>query len=309
MVFNVTSLCTGVGIFDLAFVLRGARIVAQSEIDAFCRDILQLRAPQFWPDAQLFGDLIDEKIEWPDTDVIVAGFPCQPHSFSGSRRGVNDARWIWTDIARIIAAKRPRGILLENVAGFPTSSDGAAFRHVLRDLAACGYNAEWAVIDANAAVGAPHLRARWWCIAWRGDVANTTSNRRKVEKSPPHTNTYKNSTRYLSGNSAKAQRYNSTSTYVSVVCQNRRQHIGRTQSAMGGGVDGATNWLDRPELYPHWPVRMGEPQPTHEPARRVPVTNATHWQQVRALGNGVVFPQALLMVDALLERLRRKTSP
>lgn len=93
-------------------------------------------------------------------DLITAGFPCQPFSAAGARRGLDDDRWLWPAIARIVSQIRPRFVVLENVppvvrAGLPA---------VLADLAQLGFDAEWGLYSA-ADVGAPHQRQRWWCVA------------------------------------------------------------------------------------------------------------------------------------------------
>src|SRR5439155_9652602 len=95
-------------------------------------------------------------------DVLCGGFPCQPVSFAGRRRGTADERWLWPEFARIIRLLRPRYALMENVPGLLV---GGGMAEVLGDLATCGYDAEWDCIPA-AAVGAPHLRYRVFIVAY-----------------------------------------------------------------------------------------------------------------------------------------------
>jgi len=77
-------------------------------------------------------------------DLITAGFPCQPFSAAGEQRGIDDERWIWPDIARIIADVGPRYVFLENVTGLIRHG----LPHVLSDLAELGFDAEWGLFSA-----------------------------------------------------------------------------------------------------------------------------------------------------------------
>ena len=97
-------------------------------------------------------------------DLIVAGFPCQPHSNAGKRAGVEDERWIFGDIIRIIVESGANAAFLENVPGILTSSDGDSFHAVLSGLASIGFDAEWICISASD-VGAPFDGERWFCLA------------------------------------------------------------------------------------------------------------------------------------------------
>lgn len=98
-------------------------------------------------------------------DCIVAGFPCQPWSVAGDKRGINDSRWIWDDIGRIIRDVRPGYVFLENVPGLVS---GGGVRYVLGTLAECGFAAEWDLFSA-AEAGAPHERQRWFCLAYHAE--------------------------------------------------------------------------------------------------------------------------------------------
>lgn len=99
-------------------------------------------------------------------DCIVAGFPCQPHSVAGERRGLEDERWIWPEIARTVRDLRPRFVVLENVAGLITSGGLAS---CLGDLARLGFDAEWCLLSASD-VGAAQERERLFVFAWLADA-------------------------------------------------------------------------------------------------------------------------------------------
>ena len=104
----------------------------------------------------------------PYVDLICGGFPCQPVSHAGKRKGDADERWLWPQFARIVREVRPRWALIENVPGLLSIDAGRLFRGVLWDLAQAGYDAEWFTLSA-ADVGAPHLRERVWILADSND--------------------------------------------------------------------------------------------------------------------------------------------
>lgn len=124
MVLRVGSLFAGIGGLDLGLERAGMKIVWQVEIDPFCLRMLE----KHWPEVPKYGDirqLTGEELE--EVDLIAAGFPCQPVSVAGKKRGTEDERWLWPEAARIIRMVRPKYVLVENVPGllgFIMASDG-----------------------------------------------------------------------------------------------------------------------------------------------------------------------------------------
>lgn len=164
---RIGSLCAGIGGLELGIerALR-ARTVWQVEIDEWCRNVLA----KHWPKAKRHSDLYQVDAYALDAiDLLCGGFPCQPHSHSGRRKGVHDARWIWPEVARILAVCRPRWAIFENVRGLLSVNEGAAFCEVLRDVSAAGYDAGWTVVRASD-VGHPQVRARVFILCRRRDV-------------------------------------------------------------------------------------------------------------------------------------------
>lgn len=156
-------LCSGYGGFELALRNHGVRTVAHVERDAYAAATLVARMAEAQLDhAPIWDDLttFDGRPWRGRVDLITAGFPCQPFSSAGQRRGLDDDRWLWPAIARIVAEIRPRYVFLENVPGVVR----AGLPAVLHSLAQLGFDAEWGLLSA-AAVGAPHKRERWWCLA------------------------------------------------------------------------------------------------------------------------------------------------
>jgi DNA (cytosine-5)-methyltransferase 1 len=157
---NILSLCSGYGGLDLAVeaVVPGARTRWVAEIDGDASAVLAAR----FPDAPNLGDL--KQIDWSalagQVDIITAGYPCQPFSNAGRRKGVEDERHIWPWIIDGIRLVGPRLVVLENVRGHLRRG----FDVVLGDLAEAGFNAEWTTLRASD-VGAPHRRDRLFVVA------------------------------------------------------------------------------------------------------------------------------------------------
>ncbi len=157
---NVLSLFSGIGGIDLGLERAGMRVVAQCEIDPFCRAVLA----KHWPDVPRFDDV--RTLNWHrlplDIDIIAGGFPCQP--FSSAARGRNNAADLWPEMRRLVSEIRPRYVFVENVDAIRRGKLG----DVLGDLAAIRFDAEWDSIPA-ASVGAPHYRSRVWIVARNTD--------------------------------------------------------------------------------------------------------------------------------------------
>ena len=148
----------------------GARTACFVEWEGYAQACLLARMEETSLEpAPIWGDSLESfpaeqfagRIDW-----IGAGFPCQPHSLAGKRRGITDERWIWESIADLIRRVGPRFVFLENVRGLLSSSGGAAFGTVLRDLAKLGFDVQWTVLRASE-VGASHQRARLFMLAHR----------------------------------------------------------------------------------------------------------------------------------------------
>lgn len=155
---KVGSLFSGIGGIDLGLERAGMEIVWQVEVDPFCLRVLE----KHWPTVKRYGDIRElTGQELTPVDLICGGFPCQPVSVAGKRKGTSDERWLWPEFARLLRVVRPRYVLIENVPGLLRLGG----TEVLRDLAAIGYDAEWETIPA-AALGAPHLRYRVFIVAF-----------------------------------------------------------------------------------------------------------------------------------------------
>jgi len=152
------SFCTGYGGLDMAVEAHyGAHLAWCSEVDKDCNQLLA----HHWPGVPNLGDLT--KVDWDQVepvDIMCAGFPCQPFSHAGKRLGGDDERAIFAYIADAVGVLRPGIVVLENVAGLLTLGGPG----VVGTLTGLGYDLQWGVVRASDA-GAPHRRARWFCIA------------------------------------------------------------------------------------------------------------------------------------------------
>ena len=155
---KIGSLCTGYGGLDMAVeTYFDAETIWCAEIDKYASKLI---AERF--DYPNHGDI--KKINWAGIepiDILTAGYPCQPFSNAGQRKGIEDERHIWPHIKEAIGILRPRFIVLENVRGHLT----LGFKEVLAHLAKVGYDARWQIVRASD-VGAPHRRERLFIVAY-----------------------------------------------------------------------------------------------------------------------------------------------
>ena len=297
---NVLSLCSGYGGLDLGLGMAGVstRTVCYVEREAYAAANLaslmqagKLDAAPIWSDLVTF----DGKPWRGAVDILTAGFPCQPHSVAGKRKGKQDARWLWDDIARIIGECQPHSVIIENVPGLLRSG----LRDVLRDLALLGFDAVWTRRSASEA-GAPHRRSRIFLLAYtdRSDLrqqhrwcqrASGQGALQSVRTSQPMADPHSGGQQSQRG---------------SRVLDGQRQALGHdldgrdrapTGVAWAPGPDDATGWREF--------VRQGGPEPA---IRRDADGSASRVDRLRLLGNGVVPQQAALAIRELMTYMQEE---
>jgi DNA (cytosine-5)-methyltransferase 1 len=158
MTLTVGSLFSGIGGLDLGLERAGMNVIWQSEIDPYACKVLA----KHWPEVPNHGNI--KEINWGQVvqpDVICGGYPCQPFSTAGKRRGEDDPRHLWPWVREAISELRPQYAILENVRGH-LSLGGTT---VIGELVEIGYDAEWRVVSA-ASVGGLHQRARIIIVAY-----------------------------------------------------------------------------------------------------------------------------------------------
>ena len=185
------DLCSGIGGFALGFQRAGlSKPVLFCDIEPWSRQILN----KHWPDVPIAEDVkelandpeqIIKAINGRDS-ILTAGYPCQPFSAAGQRRGFEDDRHIWPEIFSIIQQVRPNWIVFENVSGHIT----LGLNQVLSDLAdKANYSVQTFHIGA-VSVDAPHRRMRLWIVGNRNDNgASSTRDLRIIQREPEWTQT------------------------------------------------------------------------------------------------------------------------
>lgn len=157
------SLFSGIGGFDLAAQWMGWENELHCEIADFPRQILKY----YWPNAKSYTDITqtDFTPHHGTIDILSGGFPCQPFSLAGKRKGTADSRHLWPEMLRAIKEIAPRWVVGENVYGIVNWSKGLVFEQVQADLESAGYQV-WPLLLPACGVGAPHKRDRFWFIAY-----------------------------------------------------------------------------------------------------------------------------------------------
>ncbi|MFJ1900431.1 DNA cytosine methyltransferase [Streptomyces sp. NPDC088115] len=176
---RIGSVCSGYRGLDMAVeAVFGGTTAWVSDIDPGANRILA----HHWPDVPNHGDLTTTN--WAAVepiDIFCGGYPCQPFSNAGLRKGTDDDRHIWPWIARALGVLRPRIAVFENVAGHLR----LGFDIVLRDLAKLGFDVEWCVVRASE-VGAPHPRRRLFILATATDAPHLRHERAGTARGRGH---------------------------------------------------------------------------------------------------------------------------
>lgn len=268
------SLFSGIGGFDLAARWAGWTNLFNCEIDPFCQKVLKYH----FPNAEQYSDIkTTDFTVWRDrVDVLSGGFPCQPFSLAGKRKGTEDARHLWPEMLRAIREIQPRWVVGENVRGIINWSGGLVFDEVCTDLEAAGYEVKPFILPA-CGVGAPHRRDRVWFVAHRTDarvegvrerengvlsdgaVADAESSRSlqlSVGKTPPHAVNGGNGGNGLDGSTAHPPNCRRSQDYQSVEPRELKQDVSNwrnfpTQSPVCRRDDGFSARLDG-ITFPKW---------------------------------------------------------
>jgi DNA (cytosine-5)-methyltransferase 1 len=161
--FKHLALFNGIGGFQLAADWMGWENVAHVEINDWCNKVVK----QHFPNSKCYTDIknFDGKQYANKIDIISGGFPCQPFSVSGKRKGDSDDRFLWPENLRVIREIQPFAYVGENVPGIISM----ALDQVLNDLENEGYTCQTFIIPASG-VGAWHKRERIWIVAYNSNA-------------------------------------------------------------------------------------------------------------------------------------------
>ena len=174
------SLFSGIGGFDLAAEWMGWENVFHCEWNLFGQRVLK----HYWPNAESFNDITktDFTKYANKIDILTGGFPCQPYSKAGKRRGKQDERHLWPEMLRAIREISPCFVVGENVRGLTNWNGGLVFDEVCSDLENLGYKVAPVIIPA-CSVNAPHRRERVWFVAYSD--CNGLNKRNCIDEKQP----------------------------------------------------------------------------------------------------------------------------
>ena len=282
------GLCAGYGGIELGLkrAIPGLRTVALCEIEAFAIANLV---------SKMEAGLMDPAPIWPDlktfpwsafrdrVDILTGGYPCQPFSAAGQRRGKDDPRHLWPYIADGIRLLRPRCCFFENVEGHIS----LGLSDVIEDLAGMGYRTTWGIFSASEC-GAPHQRKRVFILAYRCDTGlqGTEWIREAGTERPPSGHTSQ-----CNGSVAVASGLGGASGLSGPFTGHERQSgesddgsdQGMADTECGGFVagrnDAGQSQGSQSEYCSAWPSRPGEQQYAWEPPRVVNSTSARQQAQ------------------------------
>ena len=278
---KIGSLCTGYGGLDMAVeAFFNAETVWTCEFDKYASQVIEQRIKKI-----NHGDL--KTTDWTKVepiDILTAGYPCQPFSHAGSRKGADDERHLWPYIKEIIGTLRPSYVILENVRGH----FGLGFREVLADLASIRYDATWRLVRASD-VGAPHRRERLFILAY-SDCGGSREQSAITEALLEYRNSI-------------AKHSNTNGQRRTLVSDERREkrHQGQSQFVSRELVQAIYNQevpapLDQGKLNAKFvEYMMGLPDGW------VTDVGLSRAQQLKILGNGVVPHQAEYALELLWE--------
>ena len=226
---KVLDLFSGIGGFSLGLERAGMETVAFCEIDPFCQKVLK----KHWPNVPIYNDVRTLDYDGP-VDVITGGFPCQPYSLAGKRKGQEDDRDLWPAMFNLIKKYRPSWIIGENTFGFVR----LGLDRCLVDLESIQYTAR--VFDIfSCATDLPTLERHIWIIATPNEIGSKGRRIQKIQD-------ISDIPRQFSGSYTRERnRWNLPSSRVCGVGQripNRMDRIG----AIGNAVD-----PNVPEIFGH----------------------------------------------------------
>ena len=283
---NIISFCSGYGGIELGLRLAGldARTVCYVEIEAFAQANLvakieegKMDAAPIWTDLKTFpARKFSGRIHG-----IIGGYPCQPFSAAGQRKGAEDPRHLFPYIREHIRTIRPLWCFFENVRGHVS----LGLREVKRDLEQLGYTVEAGIFSAEE-VGAPHRRERIFILAYSEGYGSGRNSRKLQKKDEPE----------------KEERQKGRIRKPNNAGQGKELGNPECRGREGGNVNRETTEVIGAGCHPVWPARPSEEQFKWEEPRTVssehPQTKsflgstidgvASRVDQLRLLGNGVV---------------------
>lgn len=208
------SLFSGIGGFDLAAEWMGWENIFHCEWNPFGQKVLN----HYWPNAKSYHDIkkTDFTIHRGTIDILTGGFPCQPYSLAGKRKGEEDERHLWPEMLRAIREIQPRWVVGENVHGIINWSDGMVFEQVCTELENEGYQVTPYVLPASG-IGAVHGRKRVWFVAY--------SDRNGLHR--------RNGKNEVNTNKTRINALNDAESFFASYTISRKREMGRNDAGVG----------------------------------------------------------------------------
>jgi DNA (cytosine-5)-methyltransferase 1 len=171
---KLLDLFSGIGGFSLGLESTGFfETIAFVEKDKFCRKVLKKN----FNNIPIEEDIRNVKGSNYAADIITGGFPCQPFSVAGKRKGTDDDRYLWDETIRVVAECKPSWFIGENVEGLININNGLVLRQVQTDLEDQGFQVQCIIVPA-AGIGAFHQRKRIWIIGFNATNSNNNGSYR-----------------------------------------------------------------------------------------------------------------------------------
>jgi len=307
---TVAALCAGYGGLELGLGLAGVDCELSwfAEIDSHASQVMAHHNP----DAPNLGDLTTI-VDPPKVDVVTAGFPCQPVSMAGKRRGVNDERWLIDNVCRVARDSGARWLVLENVGGLLSANGGNAMARVVAALAANGFSAEWTCVRASD-VGAPHQRLRWFCVAYATGAERRGPQHELLGAPAGPTAKFRERNRAATSDPAVLRRDQSQQQPGDIIASHG-QRAAAVSDRHCSGIP-ASRWGPYGDAVARWEPIVGRPAPEPTDNKRRLNPMFVEWMmglpegwvtdvvparshQLRILGNGVVPQQAAYALGLL----------
>ena len=158
---KLLDLFSGIGGFSYGLEsTNGFETIAFCEKDKFCQKVLR----KHWNNIKIYEDVRNINGKEIKADIVTGGFPCQPFSVAGKRRGTDDDRYLWDETIRVIAEAKPKWFVGENVEGIVNIQEGKVLQQIQKDLETENFQVQCLIIPASG-IGAWHQRKRVWIIA------------------------------------------------------------------------------------------------------------------------------------------------
>ena len=226
---KVLDLFSGIGGFSLGLESTGHfKTIAFVEKDSFCQKVLQKN----FKNIPIEGEIRNVKGDKYQADVVTGGFPCQPFSVAGKRKGTDDDRYLWDETIRVVRECKPKYFIGENVEGIINIQEGMVLRQVQTDLEKEGFEVQCLIIPASG-IGAWHQRKRVWIVGYSKHNGHTST---KIKGSSNKTNDNCKEREYQAIESEGTSRYrNNENVWMDVSNSNTRLSIRENQEIQTRG--------------------------------------------------------------------------